>query len=71
MSDLQTRGREVNTVDDDGAEFLQWLTGRNVEDYAYKIAQYCETMKNCNDCQFFNGTCRLNNRPYSWDMKPI
>ena len=71
MSELQTGRREVNSMDDDGAKFLQRLTGINIEDYAYKIAKYCETQKNCEECQFYNGTCRLNNRPYSWDMKPL
>lgn len=76
MSDVYTRdkkghrqGTALDNSDIEGAKFANWLTGRVIENYAYEISKYCDSMKNCEYCQFFNGTCRLNNRPYSWDMK--
>lgn len=76
MSYLQTRKGKgyryrttVENTDNEGFEFAEWLTDRTVENYAYKIAQYCDTKKNCEECVFYNGTCRLNFRPYSWDMR--
>lgn len=70
MSEIQ-RFREQNDAVDDGTKFTKWLSGTLTEDYAHKVSAYCESMKNCEDCQFYNGTCRLNGRPYSWDMKSL
>lgn len=36
------------------------------EDYVGKIKKYCESHKNCRECRFCNGVCRLNNYPFNW-----
>jgi len=76
MSEVYTRNRKryrqrpaVESSNADGYEFAEWLTGKIVENYAYKITEYCDSIKNCSECQFYNGTCRLNSRPFNWDMK--
>ena len=77
MSEVYTRNRKryrqrptVESSHDIGYEFAEWLTGQVVEGYAYKVQEYCNSMKNCEDCVFYNGTCRLNSRPFYWDCKP-
>ena len=65
MQKVYKRNRKDPALGDD---FARWLTGAYMEEYARKIADYCKSIKNCEDCQFFNGTCRLNRYPWDWDM---
>lgn len=76
MSNIYTRSRErygqrpsVESSNPDG--FIEWLSGAYAESYALKVSEYCKTMKNCVDCQFYNGTCRLRDFPFNWDMEDI
>ena len=76
MSEIQTRSRKryrrratVAGNDAEGDRFAKWLTDMYIEDYASKISDYCKAQLNCEQCAFFNGTCRLNRYPWDWDMK--
>lgn len=78
MSEVQTRSRKeyrrrtaVESGDDSGYEFAEWLTGQVMESYVKKIHEYCVSMSNCELCTFFNGTCRLNRYPWDWDTNII
>lgn len=74
MSEVYTRNRkryrQIPTVESgnaDGYEFAEWLTGQVMESYVKKISEYCDSMKNCKKCTFYNGTCRLNRYPWDWN----
>lgn len=77
MSNIYKRSRQrygqrpaVDSSDFDGLaeNFREWLNGAYAESYALKVSEYCKSFKSCNDCVFYNGTCRLNNFPYNWDV---
>ena len=71
MSEISYRTRKIQYSERSavGNDFARWLTGAYMEECAKKIADYCNSIKNCEDCQFFNGTCRLNRYPWDWDMR--
>ena len=71
MSEISYRTRKIQYAERSsvGDEFAEWLTGAFAEEYAKKISDYCKTIRNCKECHFYNGTCRLNSRPFNWDMK--
>lgn len=78
MSNIYTRNRErygqrstmeSSDIDRLAESFTEWMTGAYAESYALKVSEYCKTMKNCVNCQFYNGTCRLRDFPFNWDAK--
>lgn len=80
MSNIYTRNRkrygqgtslENSDIDGLAQSFAEWMTGAYAESYAYKVAEYCKNLKNCEDCVFYNGTCRINDFPFNWDCKSI
>ena len=70
MSDIQKlENRTGEQADALGDNFIKWLDGAYAEEYAGKIAKYCNSHTNCETCIFFNGTCRLNRYPWDWDVQ--
>ena len=65
------QGTTLESNNADGDQFAEWLTGAFAEEYASKLSEYCKAHKNCEDCRFYNGVCRLNSYPWDWDMKKI
>ena len=45
---------------------LDWLLTSVYETYIGKIKAYCKSHKNCTECRFYNGVCRLNDYPFNW-----
>lgn len=76
MSDMEMGNRKRykhRTALDDceiaGDQFAEWIKGMTAEKYAKCVSDYCKGMKNCEQCTFYNGVCRLNRFPWDWDFK--
>lgn len=52
-------------------DFVILVKMRQAESAAQYIKEYCLEHKNCQECCFYNGTCRLNNIPTNWDLKGV
>ena len=53
--------------DPDGIAVAEWIAGTIAEETAKKLSDYCKAHKNCEDCTFYNGVCRLNRYPWDWN----
>ena len=51
--------------------FIEYCRTENIKFYIQKVIDYCNDHKNCAECGFYNGTCRLNNIPSNWDITEL